>query len=99
MLNEYLIVSGLLFAIGLMGIVLNNRNLIINLFGIELMLLSVNLNFVIFSHFLHDLMGQIFTLFVLTVAAAESAIGLAILIVYIRQKNTIAISSLSELKG
>ena len=89
-LLKYLNVTIALFLLGIWGIVLNRKNIIILLMSIELMLLSINLNFVTFSVFLDDLMGQVFALFVLTVAAAESAIGLAILVAYYRVRNTIA---------
>ena len=90
-LLKYLNVTIALFLLGIWGIVLNRKNIIILLMSIELMLLSINLNFVTFSVFLDDLMGQVFALFVLTVAAAESAIGLAILVAYYRVRNTIAV--------
>lgn len=98
-LGHYLIVAALLFTIGIFGIFFNRRNVIIILMSIELMLLAVNLNFVAFSHFLHDLVGQIFTLFVLTVAAAEAAIGLAILVVYFRNRDSIEIDTANVMKG
>lgn len=98
-INHYLILSSIIFVIGICGIFLNRKNIIIILMSIELMLLSVNINMVSFSVYLHDLMGQIFTMFVLTVAAAEAAIGLAILVVFYRKKNSIEIDDVSELKG
>lgn len=98
-LNHYLVLSGLLFTIGVMGIFLNRRNVIIMLMSIELILLSVNLNFVAFSNSLNDISGQIFTLFILTVAAAESAIGLAILVVYFRNRGSIKIDDISVMHG
>lgn len=98
-LGHYLVVASLLFTIGIFGIFLNRRNVIVILMSIELMLLAVNLNFVAFSHFLHDLVGQVFTLFVLTVAAAEAAIGLAILVVYFRNRGTIEIDTANVMKG
>lgn len=98
-LEHYLIVAALLFTIGIFGIFLNRRNVIVILMSIELMLLAVNLNFVAFSYFLHDLVGQVFTLFVLTVAAAEAAIGLAILVVYFRNRGTIETDTASVMKG
>jgi NADH-quinone oxidoreductase subunit K len=98
-INHYLILSAIVFVIGICGIFLNRKNIIIILMSIELMLLSVNINMVSFSVHLHDLMGQIFTMFVLTVAAAEAAIGLAILVVFYRKKNSIEIDDVSELKG
>jgi NADH-quinone oxidoreductase subunit K len=98
-LNQFLILSALLFSIGVIGIFLNRKNVIIILMSIEIILLSVNLNFVAFSYFLGDLTGQIFSLFVLTVAAAEAAIGLAILVVYNRNAGSIEIEKISSLKG
>lgn len=98
-LNHYLILSALVFTIGIMGIIINRRNVILILMSIELMLLAININFVAFSHFLHNLTGQIFTIFILTVAAAESAIGLAILVVYFRNRNTIKIDDISMMGG
>ncbi len=98
-INHYLILSAILFTIGVCGIFLNRKNIIIILMSIELMLLAVNINFVSFSVYLKDLTGQIFTIFTLTVAAAEAAIGLAILVIYYRKKGSIAIEDISELKG
>jgi NADH-quinone oxidoreductase subunit K len=98
-LVHYLVVASLLFTIGFFGIFLNRRNVIIILMSIELMLLAVNLNFVAFSAFLNDLTGQIFAMFVLTVAAAEAAIGLAILVVYFRNRCTIAVEDIHLMKG
>ena len=98
-LAHYLVLGAILFAISVIGIFLNRRNVIIILMAIELMLLAVNLNFVAFSHFLGDAAGQIFVFFILTVAAAESAIGLAILVVLFRNLETINIEDLDELKG
>ena len=98
-LSHYLVLGALLFAISVIGIFLNRRNLIILLMAIELMLLSVNLNFVAFSHFLGDAAGQVFVFFILTVAAAESAIGLAILVVLFRAIHTINVEDLDTLKG
>jgi len=98
-LLKYLNVTIALFLLGIWGIVLNRKNIIILLMSIELMLLSINLNFVTFSVFLDDLMGQVFALFVLTVAAAESAIGLAILVAYYRVRNTIAVEDVSMLRA
>ncbi len=98
-LQHYLILAGLLFTIGVFGIFLNRKNVIIILMSIELMLLAVNINFVAFSAFLHDLTGQVFTIFILTVAAAEAAIGLAILISFFRNKGSIAVEDISRLKG
>lgn len=98
-MEHYLVVAGILFTIGVFGIFLNRKNVIIILMSIELMLLAVNINFVTFSAYLHDLSGQIFTMFVLTVAAAEAAIGLAILVVFFRNKGTIAVEDISSMKG
>lgn len=98
-LTHYLIVSALLFAISVAGIFLNRKNILILLMCIELMLLSVNLNFVAFSHYLNNLDGQIFVFFILTVAAAESAIGLAILVTIFRNRRTINVDDLHSLKG
>lgn len=98
-LSNYLIFSTLLFSIGLTGIFINRKNIIILLMCIEIILLAVNTNFIIFSYFINDLTGQIFVFFVLTVAAVEAAIGLAILIALFRQKNTIKIEDINTLKG
>jgi NADH-quinone oxidoreductase subunit K len=98
-LSHYLVASSLLFAIGVFGIFLNRKNLIVLLMAIELMLLAVNMNFVAFSHYLNDLAGQLFVFFILTVAAAESAIGLAILVVLFRNLSTIDVDKLDSLKG
>lgn len=98
-LAHYLILGALLFAISVVGIFLNRKNVIILLMAIELMLLAVNTNFVAFSHYLGDLSGQVFVFFILTVAAAESAIGLAILVVLFRNLRTINVDDLDELKG
>ena len=98
-LNHYLVLGAILFAIAVAGIFLNRKNLIVILMAIELMLLSVNLNFVAFSHFLGDTAGQVFVFFILTVAAAESAIGLAILVVLVRARGTINVQDLSSMKG
>ena len=98
-LSHYLILGALLFAISVLGIFLNRKNVIILLMAIELMLLAVNLNFIAFSHFLNDTAGQIFVFFILTVAAAESAIGLAFLVVSFRNLNTINVDDLDSLKG
>jgi NADH-quinone oxidoreductase subunit K len=98
-LTHYLIVSALLFAISVAGIFLNRKNILILLMCIELLLLSVNLNFVAFSHYLNNLDGQIFVFFILTVAAAESAIGLAILVTIFRNRRTINVDDLHSLKG
>jgi NADH:ubiquinone oxidoreductase subunit K len=98
-LNKFLIVSILLFLIGILGIFLVKKNIIVILMSIELMLLAININFVIFSIYLDDIRGQIFALFILTVAAAESAIGLAILVVYYRIKGIISINFINSIKG
>ncbi|MGB7503364.1 MAG: NADH-quinone oxidoreductase subunit NuoK [Azonexus sp.] len=98
-LSHFLILGAILFAISVVGIFLNRKNLIVLLMAIELMLLAVNMNFVAFSHFLGDLSGQIFVFFILTVAAAESAIGLAILIVLFRNLKSIHVDDLDVLKG
>ncbi|MAS86886.1 MAG: NADH-quinone oxidoreductase subunit NuoK [Micavibrio sp.] len=98
-LQHYLILAGIVFTIGVFGIFLNRKNVIIILMSIELMLLAVNINFVAFSAFMGDITGQIFTMFILTVAAAEAAIGLAILVVFFRNKGSIAVEDISELKG
>lgn len=98
-LSHYLVLGGILFALSVLGIFLNRKNVIILLMAIELMLLAVNLNFVAFSHYLGDTAGQIFVFFILTVAAAESAIGLAILVVLFRNLNTINVDDLDQLKG
>jgi NADH-quinone oxidoreductase subunit K len=98
-LGHYLTLGAILFAISVVGIFLNRKNLIVLLMAIELMLLAVNLNFVAFSHYLGDMAGQVFVFFILTVAAAESAIGLAILVVLFRNRSTIAVEELDSLKG
>ena len=98
-LGHYLFVAALLFTIGVFGIFLNRKNIIVILMSIELILLAVNINFVAFSSFLHDLVGQVFALFILTVAAAEAAIGLAILVVYFRNRGTIAVEDVNLMKG
>lgn len=98
-LHHYLVLAALLFAIGVVGIFLNRKNLIVLLMAIELMLLAVNMNFVAFSHYLNDLAGQVFVFFILTVAAAESGIGLAILVVLFRNLSTIDVDKLDSLKG
>ena len=96
---NYLVVGALVFVIGVMGIFLNRKNVIIMLMSIELILLSVSINFVTFSAFLGDLFGQVFVMFVLTVAAAEAAIGLAILVVYFRNRGTIRVEDINMMKG
>lgn len=98
-LSDFLIVGALLFCLSVAGIFLNRKNIIILLMSIELMLLAVNMNFVAFSHFLGDMAGQVFVFFILTVAAAESAIGLAILVVLFRNRQTINVGDLDSLKG
>ena len=98
-LPHYLVVAALLFTIGVFGIFINRKNVIVILMSIELILLAVNINFVAFSSFLGDLVGQVFALFVLTVAAAEAAIGLAILVVYFRNRGTIAVEDINAMKG
>jgi len=98
-LAHYLTVAAILFTLGVFGIFLNRKNVIIILMSVELMLLAVNVNFVAFSTFLDDLMGQVFTLFVLTVAAAEAAIGLAILVVFFRNRGSIAVEDINQMKG
>ncbi len=98
-IEHFIAVSAILFALGVVGIVLNRKNLIIILMSIELILLSVNINLVAFSAYLHDLVGQIFAMFVLTVAAGEAAIGLAILVIYFRDRGTIAVDDVNRMKG
>ena len=98
-LGHFLSLGAMLFALAVIGIFLNRKNLIVLLMAIELMLLAVNLNFVAFSSFLNDIVGQVFALLVLTVAAAEAAIGLAILVVYFRNRGTIAVEDINMMKG
>jgi NADH-quinone oxidoreductase subunit K len=98
-LSYYLILSAIVFALGLAGIVINRSNVIVLLMCVELLLLAVNTNFVAFSHYFHDMAGQIFVFFILTVAAAEAAIGLAILIVLYRTRKTIDVTELDSLRG
>ncbi len=98
-LGHYLTVAAILFTLGVAGIILNRKNIIIILMSVELILLAVNLNLVAFSSFLHDLTGQVFALFILTVAAAEAAIGLAILVTYYRISGTIAVEDINAMKG
>src|ERR1700753_4010790 len=98
-LSHYLALAALLFTIGVFGIFLNRKNIIVILMSVELILLAVNINFVAFSSFLHDLVGQIFALSLLPVAAAEAAIGLAILVVYFRNRGTIAVEDVNLMKG
>ncbi|QIG80502.1 NADH-quinone oxidoreductase subunit NuoK [Stakelama tenebrarum] len=97
--THYLVVSAILFTIGVLGIFLNRKNLIVILMAIELILLSVNLNLVAFSSALNDLVGQVFAMFVLTVAAGEAAIGLAILVIYFRSRGSIAVDDVNRMKG
>ena len=98
-LTHYLTVAGILFTLGVFGIFLKRKNVIIILMSIELMLLAVNINFVAFSVFLNDMIGQVFAMLVLTVAAAEAAIGLAILVVYFRNRGSIAVEDVNQMKG
>jgi NADH-quinone oxidoreductase subunit K len=98
-ITHFLILSAILFCIGLCGIFLNRRNVILLLMSLELMLLAVNINFVAFSSYLHDLVGQVFAIFVLTLAGAEAAIGLAILVIYHNNKGNIEIETASVMKG
>jgi len=98
-LIHYLVVAAILFTMGVLGIFLNRKNIIVILMAIELILLAVNINFVAFSAFLGDLVGQIFAMFVLTVAAGEAAIGLAILVIFFRGRGTIAVDDINRMKG
>ena len=98
-LGHYLVVSAILLVLGIFGIFLNRKNVIIILMSVELMLLAVNLNLVAFSHFLGDMVGQVFAMLVLTVAAAEAAIGLAILVVYFRNRGSIAVEDINMMNG
>jgi NADH-quinone oxidoreductase subunit K len=98
-LEHYLILGAILFTIGVFGIFLNRKNVIVILMSIELLLLAVNINFVAFSAFLQDLVGQVFALLVLTVAAAEAAIGLAIVVTYFRNRGSIAVEDINLMKG
>ena len=98
-LGHYLTVAAILFTLGILGIFLNRKNMIVILMSIELLRLAVNINLVAFSTHLNDLVGQVFTLFVLTVAAAEAAIGLAILVVYFRNRGSIAVEDINMMKG
>ena len=98
-LMHYLVLAAILFVIGITGVFINRKNIIVILMSIELMLLSVNINFVAFSSHLNDLTGQIFTIFILTVAAAEAAIGLAILVVYYRNRGSISVDDVNLMKG
>lgn len=98
-INAYLIVAAILFTIGVFGIFINRKNIITILMSIELMLLAVNINLVAFSSYLNDLTGQIFTMLILTVAASEAAIGLAILVVYFRNRGSITVDEMNSMKG
>lgn len=98
-LVHYLVVSAILFTMGVLGIFVNRKNLIVILMAIELILLAVNINLVAFSSYLGDLVGQVFAMFVLTVAAGEAAIGLAILVIYFRGRGTIAVDDVNRMKG
>ena len=98
-IEHYIVVSSILFVLGVLGIFLNRKNVIIILMAIELILLAVNINLVAFSVFLHDVVGQIFAMFVLTVAAAEAAVGLAILVTFFRNRGDIAVDDASMMKG
>jgi NADH-quinone oxidoreductase subunit K len=98
-IGPYLVVSAILLVVGIFGIFMNRKNVITIMMSIELILLAVNLNFVAFSGMLHDLTGQIFTMFVLTVAAAEAAIGLAIVVIYFRNRGSIAVEDVNLMKG
>ena len=98
-IEHYIVVSAMLFVLGVLGIFLNRKNIIVILMAIELILLSVNIQLVAFSAFLGDLVGQVFAMFVLTVAAAEAAIGLAILVIYFRCRGTIAVDDVARIKG
>ncbi|HPU14987.1 MAG TPA: NADH-quinone oxidoreductase subunit NuoK [Polymorphobacter sp.] len=98
-LGHYLTVGAILFVLGVLGIFINRKNVIVILMSVEMILLAVNINLVAFSAFLHDLSGQIFAMFVLTVAAGEAAIGLAILVIYFRNRGTIAVDDINMMKG
>ena len=98
-LTHYLVVAAILFTMGVLGIFLNRKNLIVILMAIELILLAVNINLVAFSSYLNDMVGQVFAMFVLTVAAGEAAIGLAILVIYFRGRGTIAVDDVNRMKG
>ena len=98
-LGHYLAVGAILFVLGVFGIFLNRKNVIVILMAIELILLAVNINLVAFSAFLGDMVGQVFAMFVLTVAAAEAAIGLAILVIYFRNRGTIAVDDINQMRG
>lgn len=98
-LEHYLVLAAIVFSIGVFGIFMNRRNVIVILMSVELMLLAVNINFVAFSSYLGDLTGQVFALFILTVAAAEAAIGLSILVIYFRNRGSIAVDDINMMKG
>ena len=98
-IEHYIVVSSILFVLGVLGIFLNRKNVIVILMSIELILLAVNINFVAFSAFLNDLVGQVFAMFVLTVAAAEAAIGLAILVTFFRDRGSIAVDDVNRMRG
>jgi NADH-quinone oxidoreductase subunit K len=98
-IEHFVVVSSILFVLGVLGIFLNRKNVIVILMAIELILLAVNINLVAFSVFLHNMIGQVFAMFVLTVAAAEAAIGLAILVIYFRGRGTIAVDDINQMKG
>jgi NADH-quinone oxidoreductase subunit K len=98
-LEHYLTVAAMLFTLGVLGIFINRKNVIVILMSIELILLAVNINFVAFSVYLHDMVGQVFAMFVLTVAAGEAAIGLAILVLYFRNRGTIAVDDINQMQG
>ena len=98
-LGSYLAVAAILFTLGVLGIFINRKNIIVILMSVELILLAVNINFVAFSVFLNDMVGQIFAMFVLTVAAGEAAIGLAILVIYFRNRGTIAVDDVRQMRG
>jgi|TARA_B110000046_G_C12983165_1_gene394359 NADH-quinone oxidoreductase subunit K len=99
MLLDFLFISFVLFLLGVLGIILNRKNIILILIAIELILLAVNLNFIVFSVFLDDLLGQVFSLLILTIAAAESAVGLAIVVIYYRVRGSILIENLAVMRG
>ena len=98
-LGHYLILGAIIFTIGVLGIFLNKKNIIVILMSIELLLLSVNINFIAFSSYLNDISGQVFAMFTLTIAASEAAIGLAILVVFFRNKSSIAVEDVNQMKG
>ena len=98
-IEHYLFLGAILFTIGVLGIFLNKKNIIVILMSIELLLLSVNINFIAFSSYLNDISGQVFAMFTLTIAASEAAIGLAILVVFFRNKSSIAVEDVNQMKG